>query len=130
MSTKDLRNFLKNLEKSNELIHVQEEIDSRFEVSAFLRQFDQDNAPALMFDNVKGAVGKLVGNLLGTRRRLGIAFDLSSQEKLLDTYQARRASKIKPRHVKSAAVKEVVITDRRKNVKELIFIVLLFMNTD
>lgn len=114
MSTKDLRNFLENLEKSNELIHVQEEIDSRFEVSAFLRQFDRDNAPALMFDNVKGASGKLVGNLLGTRRRLGIAFDLSSEEQLLETYQARRASNIQPRHVKSAPVKEVVITDKRK----------------
>ena len=60
MSTKDLRNFLKNLEKSNELIHIQEEIDPRFEVSAFLRQFDQESAPAVMFDNVKRASGKLV----------------------------------------------------------------------
>ena len=67
-----------------------------------------------MFDNIKGASGKLVGNLLGTRRRLGIAFDLSSEEQLLDTYQTRRANKIKPRHVNSAAVKEVVITDKRK----------------
>ena len=114
MSTKDLRNFLKNLEKNNELIHVQEEIDPRFEVSAFLRQFDQDKAPAVMFDCVKGGAAKLVGNLLGTRRRLAIAFDLSSEDQLLDAYQTRRASKIQPRHVKRAAVKEVVITDKRK----------------
>jgi 2,5-furandicarboxylate decarboxylase 1 len=114
MSTKDLRNFLKNLEKSNELIHVRDKIDPHFEVSSFLRQFDQEDAPAVMFDKVKGAPGKLVGNLLGTQRRLAIAFDLSSSEQLLETYQNRRASEIQPRHVKSAAVKEVVITDKRK----------------
>ncbi|MDP2647138.1 MAG: UbiD family decarboxylase [Desulfobacterales bacterium] len=114
MPTRDLRSFLKDLEKKSELLHVAQEIDPCFEVSAFLHQFDQESAPALMFDKVKGYSGKIVGNLLGSRKRLEIAFDLKGREDLFETYQARRMSRIQPRPVSKAPVQQVVIKDQGK----------------
>jgi len=75
MAAKDLRYFLDLLRKSGELLSVPEVVDLRFEVSEFLRQFDERGGPALLFEQVKGHSIQVVGNLVGTRKRLGLAFD-------------------------------------------------------
>ncbi|MBI4487933.1 MAG: UbiD family decarboxylase [Deltaproteobacteria bacterium] len=113
MPQKDLRHFLDLLKKNGELLSIGEEVDPRFEVSEFLRQFDKAEGPALLFERVKGHSTRIVGNLVGTRKRLGLAFGLQNEEKLLETYQRRRARKIEPRRVRSGPVKKVVIKDKR-----------------
>lgn len=112
--TKDLRDFLAVLRKNGELLIVEEEVSPRFEVSEFLRQFDKIGGPALFFERVKGHSSPIVGNLVGTKRRLALAFGLPGEERLLETYQRRRARKTKPRRVKSGPVKEVIIRDKRR----------------
>jgi len=114
MSSIDLRYFLQLLEKNGELLSVEKVVDPRFEISEFLRQFDKARGPALLFRKVKGHSIQIVGNLVGTRKRLGTAFGLQSEEGLLETYQKRRVGEVKPRKVKSGPVKEVVIKERNK----------------
>src|SRR6185295_19683427 len=52
---------------------------------------------------------KVVGNLVGTKRRLALAFGLRNEDKLLETYRKRRGAGAKPRRVKDGPVKEVVL---------------------
>ena len=114
MPTKDLRYFLALLARNKELLSITDEVDPRFEVSELLRQFDRIRGPALLFENVKGHPIQLVGNLVGTKKRLALAFGLQSEEKLLETYRRRRARKVQPRRARGGPVRQVVIQDRRK----------------
>lgn len=114
MATQDLRQFLDLLKKNGELLSVGEEVDLRFELSEYLRQFDRAGGPAILFENVKGHAMKIAGNLVGTRRRLALAFGLRSDEKLLETYRKRRTAGVRPRRVKDGPVKEVIIRDEKK----------------
>ena len=112
--TKDLRHFLELLKKNGDLLSIDTEVDSRFEISEFLRQFDKERGPALLFEKVKGHSIRIAGNLIGTRKRLALAFGLPDEEKLLETYQRRRARKIEPRRVRTGPVKQVVIKEKRR----------------
>jgi 2,5-furandicarboxylate decarboxylase 1 len=114
MPIKDLRHFLNLLKENGELLCIREEVSLRFEVSEFLRQFDEQSGPALLFEKIKDHSNRIVGNLVCTRKRLGLAFGLQSEEKLLETYRKRRAHKIEPRRVRSGPVKQVVIKESRK----------------
>jgi len=112
--TKDLRHFLELLKKNGDLLSIDTEVDPRFEISEFLRQFDKERGPALLFEKVKGHSIRIAGNLIGTRKRLALAFGLPDEEKLLETYQRRRARKIEPRRVRTGPVKQVVIKEKRR----------------
>jgi 2,5-furandicarboxylate decarboxylase 1 len=108
MPTLDLRHFLGLLQKNGELLSVTDEVDLSYELSEFLHQADRVHGPALRFENIKGRSGNVVGNLVGTKRRLALAFGLRSEDKLLETYRKRRGAVGKPRRVKDGPVKEVV----------------------
>jgi 2,5-furandicarboxylate decarboxylase 1 len=114
MSTMDLRHFLDLLKKDGELLSVSDEVDLRFEVSELLRQFDRIQGPALLLERIKDHSMKIAGNLVGTKKRLALAFGLRSDEKLLETYRKRRTAIIKPRRVKDGPVKEVIIREASK----------------
>lgn len=114
MATRDLRHFLALLRKHGELLSIKEEVDPRFEVSELLRQFDDVGGPALIFEKVKGHSIRIVGNLIGTRKRLALAFGLEGDEKLLEIYRERRSRKVEPKKVRSGPVKEVVFKDEGK----------------
>ena len=111
MPAKDLRTFLQLLKKKRELRSVHSEVDPKFEISEFLWQADRLAGPALLFDRVKGHSSRIVGNLVGTSRRLALAFGLPGEEKLLEAYQKRRARETQPKRVKRGPVKQVVIRE-------------------
>ncbi len=114
MPTKDLRHFLDLLKKNGELLSIEEEVDPKFEISEILRQFDKVGGPALLFEKVKGHSSRIAGNLVGTKKRLALAFGLQSDEKLLETYHRRRGRKIAPRTVRQGPVKQVVVKEEKK----------------
>jgi 2,5-furandicarboxylate decarboxylase 1 len=113
MPTRDLRHFLNVLQKSGELLPVTDEVDLRYEISEFLRQTDRVHGPALSFEHIKGHSMKVVGNLVGTRKRLALAFGVKNEEKLLEAYRKRRGTVGKPRRVKDGPVKEVVLQNSK-----------------
>ncbi len=114
MQTKDLRYFLSLLKENGELLSIREEVHHRFELSEFLRHFDKISGPALLFEKVKGHTTQIVGNLVGTEKRLGLAFDLKSEKGLLETYQKRRARKVQPQRVRNGPVKQIVMKGKRR----------------
>jgi 2,5-furandicarboxylate decarboxylase 1 len=108
MPALDLRHFLDLLRKNGELLAIHDEVDPCFEVSEYLRQFDKLNGPALIFENIKGRTGQIAGNLVGTQRRLALAFGQRDPGKLLEVYRRRRSHKISPKVVRTGPVKQVV----------------------
>lgn len=106
MAYPDLRGFLADL--GDDLLHVREEFDPKFEIAAVLRQLRPD-APAVLFDNIRGYPGaRIAGNLIADRRRIARALGTSA-ERVAQTYLERKASAIAPVHLSGAApVHEVV----------------------
>lgn len=119
MPALDLRHFLGVLQKSGELMSIGDQVDVRYELSEFLQQADRAQGPALKFENIKGHSMNVVGNLVGTKKRLALAFGLKSEEKLLETYRKRRGAVGKPRRVKDGPVKEVVLRGKQVDLNSL-----------
>lgn len=106
MAYPDLRGFLADL--GSDLLRIAQEFDPQFEIAAVLRQLRAD-APALLFDNVRGYPGaRIAGNLIADRRRIARALD-TGVERLAQTYLERKATGIAPVAIAGAApVHEVV----------------------
>jgi 2,5-furandicarboxylate decarboxylase 1 len=114
MAVKDLRQFLQVLQNRGELLSIEQEVDLRFELSEYLKQFDTIRGPALLFKNIKGHAMQIAGNLIGTKKRLALAFGVQDEEKLLETFLKRRARKIEPKRVRSGPVKQVIVREEKK----------------
>ncbi len=110
----DLRHFLGQLRKHGELLAVSDEVDLRYELCEFLHQADRAHGPALAFERIKGHSMKVVGNLVGTKKRLALAFGLTNENKLLEVYRKRRGSVGRPRRVKDGPVKEVILRNGKQ----------------
>lgn len=119
---KDLRGFLKRLEKEGELIVVKEAVSTRWEMTAATRTISRETGAAVLFENVKGYPTPVVCNLLGKRSRLALALGVT-EKNLVKTFQERRKKLIKPVTISRAPVQEVVITkniDIQKTIPVLI----------
>jgi 2,5-furandicarboxylate decarboxylase 1 len=114
MPNVDLRQFLAVLQKNGELRSLTDEVDLRFELGELLHQVDRARGPALRFEQIIGHSMKVVGNLVGTPKRLALAFGLKNEKKLLETYRKRRGSAGKPRRVKDGPVKEIVLRNAKQ----------------
>ncbi|MDP2728009.1 MAG: UbiD family decarboxylase [Dehalococcoidia bacterium] len=106
---KDLRSFVEYLKSNDDLVRVDESLSPRHEIPAVLKQMGKLSGAAVLFSEAKGYGIPVVGNLLGRRRRLAAALGVK-EEKLAETYQARRNKPIKPVIRKRAPCQEVVIT--------------------
>ena len=74
MSFPDLRAFLDQLRRDDDLVTVESEVDPNLEVAEIHRRVVAGGGPALLFTNVKGSGFRLVTNLFGTARRAEMAF--------------------------------------------------------
>ncbi|HLG55679.1 MAG TPA: UbiD family decarboxylase [Vicinamibacterales bacterium] len=74
MSFPDLRAFLDQLRRDDDLVTVEAAVDPHLEAAEIHRRVIAAGGPALLFTNVKGSDFRLVTNLLGTARRAELAF--------------------------------------------------------
>jgi UbiD family decarboxylase len=70
----NLRSFLDLLERENNLVHVEAEVDPNLELAEIHRRVIESGGPALLFKKVKGSRYPVVTNLFGTERRIERAF--------------------------------------------------------
>ncbi|MBI2955523.1 MAG: UbiD family decarboxylase [Chloroflexi bacterium] len=113
MAYRQLRDFIDKLETlPSELVRIGEEVSPLFAASAILKVAGASAAsPAVLFESVQGYPGvKIVGNLLGTRRRLALAMDVAPQ-KLNAEYLRRTENPVEPEMVDSGPVKDVIVKD-------------------
>jgi len=99
-----LRNFLDKLERHGELVYN----DDRVELIDVARLLESDSR-AMFFRNIGDRGEQLVGNVMATRKRLALAFDVSERE-LLAELRRRLANPIAPVEVaqSEAPVQEIV----------------------
>ena len=74
MSFSDLRAFIDQLRRANDLVIVAAPVDPRLEVAEIHRRVIAAGGPALLFTNVIESDFRLVTNLFGTARRAEMAF--------------------------------------------------------
>ncbi|HKQ52844.1 MAG TPA: UbiD family decarboxylase [Pyrinomonadaceae bacterium] len=70
----NLRSFLEQLERENDLVHVETEVDPYLELAEVHRRVIERGGPALFFEKVKGSRYAVVTNLFGTEKRIERAF--------------------------------------------------------
>lgn len=74
MAFPDLRAFIDQLRRANDLVTVDAPVDPKLEVAEIHRRVIAAGGPALLFTNVIESDFRLVTNLFGTARRAEIAF--------------------------------------------------------
>ncbi|MBW1721579.1 MAG: UbiD family decarboxylase [Deltaproteobacteria bacterium] len=77
-----LKEFALVLEDQGELQRVSLPLDPRYEIAALLSEMGKREAPALLFEKVKGCQTALIGNLLGTKKRLALALGIPERDLL------------------------------------------------
>ena len=92
MAYKDLREFVKALEKAGELKRIRAEVDPVLEIAEVAQRVARDPhrradsvGPALLFENAKGSRYPVLINTFGSVRRMELAFEVDS----LDDVAAR-----------------------------------------
>jgi len=105
----DLRSVIKRFEESGDLVHVTQELDPRYELAAGL--WLKPYGPALCFDRVKGYTIPVIGNILNTRKKYGLALGIPEHETFARTVYGL-THPIKPLVVADGICREIVTQGR------------------
>jgi len=106
------RDFLKQMETKKEVLHVKDEVATKFEISAIMKNFEGEGK-ILFFENVRGYDTKVVANVCGTRKRVCSALNVNPDglyKRLIEAWHFPK----KPRIVKDGVVKEINEKDLSK----------------
>jgi len=104
-----LREFLKQMETRKEILHIKDEVSTRFEIPFIMKSFENQGS-VLMFENVKDYETKVVANVCGTRQRICTALNVDRDRLYRRLTEAWRSPR-KPKIVEDGAVKEIVEND-------------------
>ncbi len=131
MAYRDLREFIKRLEKEGELKRISAEVDPQLEITEITDRVCKADGPALLFENPKGSRIPVLINALGSQRRMALALevnevgevaarirgflDMQSPQGLFDKLKMlpklAEIGAFFPRTVKSGPCKEVILRD-------------------
>src|SRR5271154_215393 len=81
---KDLREFVKKLEKEGELRRISAEVDPVLEITEISDRVVKARGPALLFERPKGSRHPLLVNMLGSERRVRMALEVERLEEVAD----------------------------------------------
>lgn len=85
---RDLRDFVRELEKEGELKRISVEVDPVLEITEITDRCVKTGGPALLFERPKGSSIPVVTNLVGSERRMNMSLEVDS----LDDVAARISS--------------------------------------
>lgn len=77
MTIEDIHDFIKELEKNNELKRIKIEVDSNLEIAEIIRRQMYSNGQAILFENVKGYEMPVLANAFGSMKRLEIGLEMT-----------------------------------------------------
>jgi len=80
----NLRSFLDELRKENDLIEISAPVDPNLELAEIHRRVIEEEGPALLFTNVIGSAFPVVTNMFGTSRRVDLAFGPRPEQLMKD----------------------------------------------
>ncbi|NDJ09638.1 MAG: menaquinone biosynthesis decarboxylase [Acidobacteriia bacterium] len=82
MAYDDLREFIRALEKNNELKRIPFEVDPNLEITEFADRAVKGGGPALLFENVKGSKYPVLINSFASMKRMEIALEVGSVDEV------------------------------------------------
>lgn len=89
------RDFLKEMDEQKQVLHIKEQVSTRFEISRLMEEFD-DEGPLLLFEKVTGSKTKVAANVCGTRKRVCAALEVNPDclySRVIDAWRAREADR-------------------------------------
>jgi len=101
-----LSGFLEQMETEGEVLHIEDELSTQFEIPFIMRSFDSEGS-ILLFERVKDFETKVVANVCGTRKRICKALNIN-QNGLYGKLRESWLSPRKPKIVDDGVVKEVI----------------------
>ena len=132
MAYRDLNEFISDLEKKGELLHIKEPVSPYLEITEITDRVCKEHGPALLFENVRGYNIPVLTNAFGSYRRMCLALGVNRLEEIgeeIDNFfqaeapdslikklklipKLKRLSNVFPKLVKKAPCQEVVLMDR------------------
>ncbi len=132
MAYRDLNEFISDLEKKGELLHIKEPVSPYLEITEITDRVCKEHGPALLFENVRGYNIPVLTNAFGSYRRMCLALGVNRLEEIGEEidhfFQAeapdslikklklipklKRLSNVFPKLVKKAPCQEVVLMDK------------------
>jgi len=91
----DLRNYISQLKKSQDLKTVKTKVSTKFEIAGITAKVDGSHA--VLFENIKESNFRLVANLVGTRKRFALAVGSTEEnihEKVISAIKKAKQPKI------------------------------------
>src|SRR5436305_2913740 len=82
MAYQDLREFIRALEKNNELKRIPFEVDPRLEITEFADRAVKQGGPALLFERPTGHKVPVLINAFASMRKMEIALEVKSVEEV------------------------------------------------
>ena len=107
----DLREFIKVLEKTGDLVRIKEEVDWDLEAGAISRWLSERSGPAVLFEKIRDySEGyRILGGPLATWRRVAVAMGQSpetSVKEIHHIYEERIKHPVKPVYSDSGPCKQ------------------------
>src|SRR5215471_13718087 len=82
MAYQDLREFVRALEKNNELKRIKVEVDPILEITEFADRAVKQGGPALLFESPKGYKIPVLINSFASMRKMEIALEVASVDEI------------------------------------------------
>lgn len=114
MAPGDLREFIKALERTGDIVRIKDEVDWDLEAGAISRWVSEHSGPAILFEKIKDYPEgyRILGGPLATWRRVAVAMGYppeASVRELHHIYEERVEHPIKPVLVESGPCKQNVV---------------------
>jgi 2,5-furandicarboxylate decarboxylase 1 len=107
-----IRDFIARLKNAGDLLTIRTPLDPKYEISTLLSELGKREGPAILFEKVKGYEFPVIGNLLGTKKRLAIALGVD-QGDLFEAVLPKLERRLSPLLVSDSS-QRVVITKKEK----------------
>ena len=101
--TADMKSFLQQIKKTNDIFTVKKRVSTKYEIAAVTEKLD--GSKAVLFENINGSKFKLVSNLVGSRDRFAQAIGAKRSEINQKIVKANSSAK-KPKISKTAKLFE------------------------
>jgi 2,5-furandicarboxylate decarboxylase 1 len=119
MTSTGINCFIEKLRTQGDLVSISTPLDPKYEISAVVSEMGKKEGPALLFEKVKGYKVPIVGNLLGTKRRLAMALE-TDPDKLFIEVLSRLDRRSPPILTPDAFRKEVITKKGKVNLTALL----------
>ncbi|MFC1930399.1 UbiD family decarboxylase [Chloroflexota bacterium] len=121
MAFNDMREFCDALDKTGDIVRVQQEVDWELEAAAITRRSNETLGPAVLFEKIKDYPKgyRILGGAQATYRRVAISMGLPPDTPipyLYGEYEAREQTPVKPVIVPTGPCKENIMKGDDVNV--------------